>query len=481
MVLDHTILDDPKTPAYKFAYRAFRGMLYGEPDTSPTKPAHDDRQYSGKENEVPQAIKSTEHPVAKRKSPRRQQDETTPKRQRMVAASPSKSILRNPNLPTPRRTQSRDLTVTFKDLSRSLTPELLRDISPSRVSPSPMRIHTTSNATSRNPSKSSTADLVAEPKALHTYKPPADQHTEFDLNAYIAQTEREVRKLIKYGQKMRDIAKEQKADNKRLKQLVEGLSKENETLKKRLEQAASMREVDNESSEMSFEVRRQSADKAAEYVCRDEKPRSVFRTHKQATITNPKVRQQIDDTDKQNHHALARLSSISLHQPSTHKPKSADPPRLTNPPVQTSTETARPQLQGNRTKPEGTRTPPAPAAAAAKAQPTQLTHDPLPPSPQLSLLVTKEQSENEKHNENEKEKEVEQRQKQARERLAARRARMASTSAPAVRTGPLTGLASLSVDRDGGRGKGKEKGRARVDTNVNVNVDSSCFDPWLGQ
>lgn len=469
MVLDHTLIDDPKTPAYKFAYRAFRGMLYGEPDDSPVKPTHDDREYKEKENDFLQVTKAGEGPVVKRKSPSRQRDETTPKRQRMIAASPSKSILRNPNLPTPRRTQSRDLTVTFKDLSRSLTPELRRDTAPSRTSPSPTRIHTMSLTASRDVQKSLTADFVTAKKVPDAHTSAGENCVEFDLQTYIAQTEKEIRKLIKYGQKMRDIAKQQKADNERLKQTLGDVRKDNEVLKKTLARADSTRGADDQPSEMSFEVRRKSVEKGTEYATRDDFNLSSRATTQVAGSVAPPARtiqspagskEGKEKMDRHGQHALTRLASLSLNQSAVHE----SGPTYQSPP---STSLAKLQPSHNNFGND--------EARQSQVSQSYGIQDPVCHLRSSKSTVKEQVEEKERGGETG----IEERRRQARERLAARRARI--SSAPVGLSTRQTGRGSFS-DRDRRRSRDgdEEKNMDRNKKRVQTDVDSSCFDPWLG-
>lgn len=54
-----------------------------------------------------------------------------------------------------------------------------------------------------------------------------------DFDGYMAQTEKEIRRLIKYGQKWREYSRRQDAENARLKGLVEDLQRENERLRRK--------------------------------------------------------------------------------------------------------------------------------------------------------------------------------------------------------------------------------------------------------
>lgn len=166
----------------------------------------------------------------------------TPKKQKTVPVSPTKSILKNSHAPTPRRAGLRDVTVTFKDLRKSMSPELSRG-SPVRVRSQPeMGRALQSLAQDAAPSK-----LVSKVEISAVAAPSADQpartsvprtagHPDFDLEAYKAQTEKEMRRLIKYGQKWKEQARRHDEENEKLRSLLDETQKENERLQKKITQ-----------------------------------------------------------------------------------------------------------------------------------------------------------------------------------------------------------------------------------------------------
>ncbi|KIV77008.1 hypothetical protein PV11_08848 [Exophiala sideris] len=234
-----TILEGPVTPAPLFAYRAVRGIFFGSPDSSP--------EHDNKENVNPTLISS---PQKLDKMDERLQLTPSHKRKRDGGAtmlspskamlSPTKGILRTPGLATPRAKLLRDINVKFK----SVSPESAQQ------KPTAAKIAGSINT---NKGASSSKDLghilrisksmgdlepvKKEQKVVVQTKnglPPTTNTTAFPpsaMDAYMQQTEKEMKKLVRYGQKMREYARKKDAENVELKSMVEHLRRENERLR----------------------------------------------------------------------------------------------------------------------------------------------------------------------------------------------------------------------------------------------------------
>jgi len=171
----------------------------------------------------------------------------TPKKQKTVPVSPTKSILKNPHAATPRKAGVREVTVTFKDVRKSMSPEMLRHGSPQRV-----RSQLAMQAPSLDMAQQMpmvavgiSTEAALRPSAPLTSVVKSVQDSGFDLDAYKAQTEKEMRRLIKYGQKWRDTATRQDEENAKLRTLLEETRKENERLRRRIEQTPQPEEAKN--------------------------------------------------------------------------------------------------------------------------------------------------------------------------------------------------------------------------------------------
>lgn len=239
--MDETRLD-AKTPAHIFAYKALRGIFVASPESSPIRPPPQPQIYlhDDKEN-TPTPRRSSRFTISPTKSKRKDTDfdsgdaviTFTPKRQKTIPVSPAKSILKNPALPTPRRAGLRDATVTFKDLRVSISPELAR-----RVVPVPVQQPDFSVVKKVEPvEKLKVVKKIDVPKMSDGVKNVEAKVYGEVLDAYKAQTEKEIRRLIKYGQKWKEQAKRQEQRNEELLGMVAELRKENKRLEKRIVQS----------------------------------------------------------------------------------------------------------------------------------------------------------------------------------------------------------------------------------------------------
>lgn len=245
--MDETRIDAGPTPAHVFAYRAFRSVFVHSPESSPIKPQISRESYNNNKENAPQlsirGSRFTTSPVnSKRKDSITEVEDLvislTPKRQRTIPVSPTKSILKNPHAPTPRRAELRDVTVTFRDVRKSVSPDLAKQRSPRRTRSQPEFDVVLPQQPAKQPAASvrSTLNLAADAHIFELPKVTDPFNPSFDLDSYKAQTEKEMRRLIKYGQKWKEQAKRQEEENTKLQELLEQARKENDRLQKKLDE-----------------------------------------------------------------------------------------------------------------------------------------------------------------------------------------------------------------------------------------------------
>ncbi|OCT50512.1 hypothetical protein CLCR_07127 [Cladophialophora carrionii] len=237
---DATILEGPVTPAPLFAYRALRSIFFASPDSSP--------DYHNKENMVPiYANSPTKSKMILADAPR-----VTPPQKRKrdssngeAILSPTKGILRTPGLATPRAKYLKDINVKFK----SISPEIRRSESVVGASSTPnagfddkTRAVRSSKSACLPPSSSQAGtsnaaqeDPVENVEQLSAGKtavtcPPCGL-LPGALESYMVQTEKEMKRLIRYGKKMREYALRKDVENQELKTMIEELRQQNERLK----------------------------------------------------------------------------------------------------------------------------------------------------------------------------------------------------------------------------------------------------------
>jgi len=245
--MDETRIDAAPTPAHVFAYRAFRSVFVPSPESSPLQPrGYDHEQDHDKENTRRSPARPSRFATSPIKAKRKDGEvnalglehdlKLTPKKQRTVPVSPTKSILKNPHAPTPKRAGLRDVTVTFKDVRKSRSPELLRQ---AQGSPVQLRSQPAMRTLLEDMAKQKPAATVE----ISTGLPTSMQPSGFDLDAYKAQTEKEMRRLIKYGQKWKEQAKRQDEENANLRTLLEETRRENQRLQKKISQMQQLNEA----------------------------------------------------------------------------------------------------------------------------------------------------------------------------------------------------------------------------------------------
>lgn len=258
--MDETRLD-PKTPAHIFAYKALRGIFIASPESSPIRPPpqqlfdHDD-----KEN-TPSPRRGSHFTTSPTKTKRKDTDfdivkeaiSLTPKRQKIVQVSPVKSCLKKTGM-TPRR----EATVTFKDLRISISPELARQVQVQQPDFSVVKVSAETEAVI--PVRKTAVKERPVSKSSEVAKKSDTVITVYNevLEAYKTQMEKEVRRLIKYGQKWKDQAKKQETRNEELQAMIEELQRENQILNRKLAQKEEIEKLARQSTVV--EPRRKSAE-----------------------------------------------------------------------------------------------------------------------------------------------------------------------------------------------------------------------------
>jgi hypothetical protein len=281
--MDETVLDDPKTPAHLFMWRAARNYFVGTPGSPEYTRLQLQHDSDGdKENLAPiSPVKSG------RFSPRKQvgggqtgRMETPLKRKHSAIAvntelqaqevqrqapmvSPTKSILRTPGAMTPRMKEKagREMRVAFRSVSLSTneSPEVRRKNSTTTSKTQNQAIFeiledtastkgkthnaqtTTLAAKSKsngNPELKSGANARTNPRSKDTSTAPlstapADTTTDI-LAEHDRRTATEMRRLIRHSQKWRDAAKRLDEENLKLRIMLEEVRKENARLQGRL-------------------------------------------------------------------------------------------------------------------------------------------------------------------------------------------------------------------------------------------------------
>ncbi|KIW70820.1 hypothetical protein PV04_03059 [Phialophora macrospora] len=235
-----TILEGPVTPAPVFAYRALRSIFFASPDSSP--------EYHNKENIMPTYASSPtkSRPTvtdAPRLTPlqKRKRDSNSGE----AILSPTKGILRTPGLATPRAKYLKDLNVKFKSVSpevrRADTVVATNSTSNAETNGTTQAVHPSKFACQlRSSSQSRTSNTASEERVENAAQLPAGNTAPTapsctplpgSVEAYMAQTEKEMKRLIRYGKKMREYALKKDAENQELKIMIEELRQQNQRLK----------------------------------------------------------------------------------------------------------------------------------------------------------------------------------------------------------------------------------------------------------
>ena len=248
---EFTILDAPETPAPVFAFRALKGAIFGSPN--------DDNERNKENATSPKQVPTLRSKISALRAPA-----VSPSKWRKTNqyASPAKSILRTPGIPTPRR---QNANVTFKDVTPSLSPELMCKGPMPKERPRKEDVKATVVGTLPNAKKAPSAPEIsaAVPKAsnqnqdVRKIQVPEQTPSIFDIETYKLSTEKEMKKLVRYSQKMREYARKQDEENTKLRIALEILQKENEDLRKREGLREASRQEKQEHGQVMKEARRE--------------------------------------------------------------------------------------------------------------------------------------------------------------------------------------------------------------------------------
>jgi hypothetical protein len=216
------ILDAPDTPAPIFAYRALKSVLFG---------SYDDEEDDENEKEnIPLQTRSSQGSINSQKSPLKPSSSTPtrPAPRRML--SPAKSILRTPGIPTPRR---QNASVKFKDskqTSMSLSTIAEGPVTDAKASSKGSDVPTIASLELRAATEKQRL-LAAKAPGPTSESEPETYYNVVEIDAYIAATEREMKKLVRYGQRMREYARLSQKENSALKRELDDIRKENQRLR----------------------------------------------------------------------------------------------------------------------------------------------------------------------------------------------------------------------------------------------------------
>jgi hypothetical protein len=216
------VFDAPETPAPLFAYRALKSVLFG---------THDGYESDENNKENICLDNLSDRLTESQNTPRKSQASTiqTPPRQRPTPRrllSPAKSILRTPGVPTPRR---QNVTVKFKDAkSSSMKLDTSMDGVISGHAPTPQPVKQSTVGSVVRPGASRGPEVLqptVRPQSGSTGQAEAFYNVE-EMDAYMASTEHEMKKLVRYGQRMREFARLTQKENALLKRELDGLRKD---------------------------------------------------------------------------------------------------------------------------------------------------------------------------------------------------------------------------------------------------------------
>ncbi len=209
MAPEDTFIDPPATPAHLFVWRAITGAVVGSPATPP--------EHNNKENVSPirQHAKTVGRPYDKQMaSPLKR------KRDNATFVSPTKSILRTPGALTPRAKSLREINVKFK----SVSPEL-------RIKEASKKQQVLSENNLKKIAEIGTdycQSVMVEHEILPSIEQP--QISNDDFESYRRRTEKEVKKLLRQNQKLREYGRQADIENMRIQKLLEDAQRENRSL-----------------------------------------------------------------------------------------------------------------------------------------------------------------------------------------------------------------------------------------------------------
>lgn len=219
------IFDAPETPAPFFAYRALKSVLFG---------SHEDEYGDDDEKEnIPLETRSPQLSIDSQKSSLKPKSSTPPRPTPRQMLSPAKSILRTPGIPTPRR---HNVSVKFKDIKPTSTTlnTIVEAPRTEEKANSPKLKHpaifsaecqASADQTTESRKKSQTAETRSESE-------PEIYYNVMEIDTYITATEREMKRLVRYGQRMREYARLSQKENVTLKRDLVNARKENERLRR---------------------------------------------------------------------------------------------------------------------------------------------------------------------------------------------------------------------------------------------------------
>ncbi|KIW27504.1 uncharacterized protein PV07_07237 [Cladophialophora immunda] len=244
---EDTILEGPVTPAPVFAYRAIRSIFFASPESSP--------EHGNKENLVPAFPSSPKRIVPFAENSPQPSPSPSQKRKREghtrsgggTILSPTKGILRTPGLATPRAKYLKDINVKFKSVSPEAPKLVTLPVSPrqrtTKVRDPPAALYPSKSSIELTSPTKTNPTPVSQNLLQHEQLPAGGNHateaapptspcllSRAAIEAYITQTEKEMKKLVRYGQKMREYARKKDAENQELKGMIEQLRRENERL-----------------------------------------------------------------------------------------------------------------------------------------------------------------------------------------------------------------------------------------------------------
>jgi hypothetical protein len=218
------ILDAPETPAPLFAYRALKSVLFGSHN-------NEDGDEQEKEN-IPLEIRSGPGSTKSQSSPLMAKSSTPQRPTPRRILSPAKSILRTPGISTPR---CHNVSVKFKDIKQ--TSVSLSTIAEGHVREDKASLQESKHSAMMPPESNAPTEKALEvstkPQVLDSDSQPEIYYNVTEINVYIAATEREMKKLVRYGQRMREYARLSQKENATLKRELENVRRENEMLQRR--------------------------------------------------------------------------------------------------------------------------------------------------------------------------------------------------------------------------------------------------------
>lgn len=263
------------TPAPVFAYRALKSIFFASPESSP--------EHENKENTPP---KDGSH-IKLGQSRREQELESTPHKHeeyRINALSPTKGILRTPGVPTPRTRLLKDINVKFKSVSPETKPgdnqasmkantegmagakgsDQTKDTKAAEAEA------VTNKSTSLKSEKHARVMAINATDSRHVTVDASQALSTFDVDSYIRRTEKEIKKLVRHGQKMKEFAQKKDAENVELRKMVDQLREQNERLNRSILEGGPQRSL----THRAHRARSDTAHESASRDSRREKAKS---------------------------------------------------------------------------------------------------------------------------------------------------------------------------------------------------------------